>query len=512
MVATGMLATVPKLDHILTRLLPEGGLWLLLLLAASASALWFAERKSGVLSRFIAEEASPLNLGIARAAIFTGLVLQVQLDELLAFGRLDNSLILPPLGWKWIAPHLPRSNSLLEALYYLLVVSGTLAVIGLWTRASTAVASLLGFYLLSIPQLFGQVVHYNHLVLFSFLLAVSPCGDAFSLDAWLHKRRFGRAAPALEPSTYYAAPLKIIMVVMGIAYYFAGAWKVCRVGIRWFTPDYMRLILLVKMQEFNPTSFQLWTLKHPAMLILGAIFTIAFEIGFVFAILNRRTRILAFLSGIAFHNLTYALMQIQFLDMQVCYVTLVDWGWLVAAFRARTLLNAGAIPYGQELSNYAAPRLRLSFRVAAFIITVGMLIGGVTHIVNGWPIGCYPTFDWQPDSRVKELGFEVQSASGKVDAYTLDFDRRMAQPYSPERWKSLVAEVTREDIPSCDTRSRELLRLWAAAYRRSDIQSATLYLDIYDFEKSTTVPIEHRLMGTIPMTGPNSDRQECTLR
>src|SRR6476660_2111480 len=110
------LALAPNMNHIFARLLPEGGIWLLACLALSASGLWFAQRRYSLLTRFRDEKLSPINLGIARAAIFAGLVLMVGLDELLAFGRLDDSLILPPFGWKWIAPHLPRSTTLLEVV------------------------------------------------------------------------------------------------------------------------------------------------------------------------------------------------------------------------------------------------------------------------------------------------------------------------------------------------------------------------------------------------------------
>jgi hypothetical protein len=490
-------------SHILARLMPEGGLWLLLWFALSALACGVLQSRYGGLSRFRDEKASPLNLGIARAAVFAGLVCMVGFDELLAFGSLDGSLILPPFGWKWLAPYIPRSTHVLEVVYTILVLSGALAAIGLWTRVSTIVASLSGFYVLTIPQLFGQVVHYNHLVLFAFILTASPCADSFSVDAWLRRRRLGAAAVP-EPSLYYAAPLKIMMLLMGIAYYFAGVWKVCRVGSRWFTADYMRLILLIKMQEFHATSIQRWALEHSFVLVAGAIFTVVFEVGFVFAILDRRTRVLALIAGIAFHNMTYMLMEIQFLDMQACYVVLVDWASLIVAFRTglRTYLKP---PHTDANASAKNQRLRVAFRILAYVSITGMFIGGAIHIVNGWPLGCYPTFDWQPDSLVKELGVELHAKDGRVEILSLDFDRSMAKPYSSERWKSLVGEVTREDIPYSEQRPRALLRLWAQANHRSDIKSAVLYTDVYDFSRSTIDPVQHRLIGTIAMD-PDSQR------
>jgi hypothetical protein len=88
----------------------------------------------------------------------------------------------------------------------------------------------------------------------------------------------------------------------------------------------------------------------------------------------------------------------------------------------------------------------------------------------------------------------------------------MAKPYSSERWKSLVGEVTREDIPYCERRAKAVLRLWADANHRFNLESATLYLDVYDFDKSTKTPLQRRLIGTIPMTSAGLDAEHCALQ
>jgi len=120
--------------------------------------------------------------------------------------------------------------------------------------------------------------------------------------------------------------------------------------------------------------------------------------------------------------------------------------------------------------------------------------------------------------RLCHAAIEVQrvfigvSINGNTYKDSLDFDRRMAKPYSSERWKSLVGEVTREDIPYCERRAKALLRLWATANHRSNLESATLYLDVYDFDRSTTIPVQHRLIGTIPMRSIGADAEHCALQ
>jgi hypothetical protein len=198
-------------------------------------------------------------------------------------------------------------------------------------------------------------------------------------------------------------------------------------------------------------------------------------------------------------------MEIHFLDMQACYVVLVDWAALVAALRARLGTTLARSQIGAT-ENESIQEPGTAFRILAFVTVIGMLIGGATHIVNGWPLGCYPTFDWQPNSLVTELGVELRTTNGSVEVHHLDFDHSMAKPYSSERWKSLVAEVTRPDIPYLQARPKALLRLWAAANHRSDIRSETLYLDVYDFSRSTTILVQHHLIDTITIDSEGQQR------
>ncbi|MFT5526178.1 MAG: O-antigen/teichoic acid export membrane protein, partial [Pirellulaceae bacterium] len=94
------------------------------------------------------------------------------------------------------------------------------AAIGLWTRGSMTVALLLGTYLMGLPQNFSKIGHYQGLLLLAMLvLALSHCGDAWSIDAWL-KRRKGHK---FEPSGEYTWPIRLVWLAFGIAF-FASGW------------------------------------------------------------------------------------------------------------------------------------------------------------------------------------------------------------------------------------------------------------------------------------------------
>ena len=55
-----------------------------------------------------------------------------------------------------------------------------------------------------------------------------------------------------------------------------------------------------------------------------------FELSFVFLVPFRRTRPFAAVAGLAFHNLTYLLMNIAFVSLQILYLVFVDWDAVAA--------------------------------------------------------------------------------------------------------------------------------------------------------------------------------------
>jgi hypothetical protein len=300
------------------------------LVALSAvAALAIAEKRWKLLSAFHAEMSSALNLAIARIAIMSTLLSKISLSSELSYSGLDKSLISAPMGWSHMAAYLPRSHGLILVLYGLFLVFGALAIVGYYGRFACLLASSLGFYLLTLPQLFGKVNHDHNLILFGFILAVSPCCDTLAVDAiraafGASRRGILMASPA--NSTDYAAPLRAMMVLMGLIYFFPGAWKVSRAGIQWFATNNMRWMIARKLlEEQNVTALQAWVMHHPFLLFFGAALTPMFEMGFVFAILPRATRPYAAACGLAFHNLIGLLMNISFVSLQACYVIFVDW-------------------------------------------------------------------------------------------------------------------------------------------------------------------------------------------
>jgi hypothetical protein len=196
---------------------------------AALDARWFAP-------------ALPGPLGLCRALFFATLLLRVAPQVQSApwaevapvFWMPTDLFALLHLG---VAPG--AVLSLLDAAWRTSLV---LACVGLWTRASSAVAFVLGVYLLGLPQCFGKIDHWSGLLVLTMgVLALARSGDAWSWDA-LRRERRGEASPA--PSGEYRWPLELARLLLVLVFFAAGIAKLRQGGLAWASADNMRAILL----------------------------------------------------------------------------------------------------------------------------------------------------------------------------------------------------------------------------------------------------------------------------
>jgi hypothetical protein len=192
--------------------------------------------------------------------------------------------------------------------------------------------ALLGAYVLAVPQLFGKVNHYNHLVWFAGLLAACDSGAALSFDAV--RRRCRRAGGAPPPSAAFGFPLAVARVVIGLLYFFPGWWKLWLSGTDWLRGDGMRSTML-NLQFIGIAAPPPWLLESKALLAVGGAGTVLFELSFLFLVLVPRLRPLAVIAGLAFHASTGVVLNIWFMALVLCYTVFVDWGVLLGRLGGR---------------------------------------------------------------------------------------------------------------------------------------------------------------------------------
>ena len=303
---------------------------------AAGLVILAVRRRQGTIRRlreFFSAEDEPLNLAVFRVVLFAVLWTFSDLEQLRWFSQVPQELRILPWGSRWwLFGTLPINDIWVTAAWWGLRVASFLAMVGLWTRPAAAASALLAVYVLGVPQLFGKVHHYHHLVWFAALLASSRCGDALSCDAlvaaWRRADRGMTEPPG--PSRAYALPARFVWVLMGLIYFFPGFWKWWTSGIDWVLGDNLKYHLYAKWTEINGW-LPAWRVdQQPLVYQLLAVGTIAFELSFLWLVFVPRLRPALAASGVAFHEGIKRTMQIRiFWTLQACYVTFVNWAGLL---------------------------------------------------------------------------------------------------------------------------------------------------------------------------------------
>jgi predicted DCC family thiol-disulfide oxidoreductase YuxK len=278
---------------------------------------------------FFLATAHPVSLAVFRIVVFWRIFREVELASIIPYTHIPVGLEVPPWGMGAVLSSLPINERWATICVVAVLVFSITGLIGLFARFSALACAVLGLYVLGIPQFFGKVDHYHHLLWFAAILAVSPCADFLAIDAvWQARRRadVGTTAPPPD-SRCYALPLRFATILLGLIYFFPGFWKLWESGFDWVLGDNLKYQL-----------YQFWTWSYdsawlpsfridhfPFLCKLSAVGTILFEITFIFIVFFPRLRVAAAAGGIVFHNMANQFMRISFFSLQESYVALFEW-------------------------------------------------------------------------------------------------------------------------------------------------------------------------------------------
>jgi vitamin K-dependent gamma-carboxylase-like protein len=318
-------------------------------------------------------KASPINLAIFRIVFFAYLAyFTLTAFDLVWFAALPDGLrVVPKLaGWYARLPLTPLTPTVMSMWRIGLVVASLLACVGWRTRLSGSIAAVLAFVILGVPNLYGgKIDHYHHLVWFAAIMAVSPCGDAWSLDA----RR--RRQPIPAPSTAYGMPMFFVWLLLGLVYFFPGVSKAALLPA-WIAPDNLRFQLYQKWAGLGGFTPLVPIDRWPIVLTLAATMSILWELSAIGIFLHPRARRYGALAAIGFHLATWALMAIGFFSLIVCYVGLLLGEWI-----------GGPVV---SVRGWMRPTPAI---VVGSVITIGVLFAGLTGL-DSWPFAVYPRFNY----------------------------------------------------------------------------------------------------------------------
>jgi hypothetical protein len=342
-------------------------------------------------------------------------------------------LSLPP-GWSFWGEYLPISVAGVTVVKWVAVVSCGLTMLGVATRLSAPIAALSSLYTLGIPNFYLSIGHGYHVpVLSGLVLALSPCGDALSFDAWLRRWR-GKPEPGAHAA--YTAPIRFCWLLMGTMYLFPGLWKLWEAGHYWISGDKLKVELFAKwaqLPDFHP-AFRID--RHDTLLAILGSGTLVFEIGFFFAMFNRTTRLVAGIAAMLFHigirlemaiGFSWIHPLIVFFDPRLSELRPLRplaalgaraWKWARERFPAPPPpLPAAALP---------VPRVGPAF-VLGVLFTGAMIIVGFGPL-DSYPIAVYPRFS-SPNMKVMTRGATFEFALRTSDGS----ERRLGRSHFSEK-------------------------------------------------------------------------------
>jgi hypothetical protein len=398
---------------------------LIVLLIAVALAVYKRRAVVHAVKEFFLEPSYAINLALLRVVLFSMIFLGTNVGDCAFYSRLPRELMSTLPGWGWLMPVLPLDPATSDALEWIVLVASALAIVGLFTRIAVPVAALVSIYTGGIANFYFKINHGNHaIVLCALVLAVSPCGDALSLDR-LWQRYRGYAAPSA--GVEYTLPVRFCWLIFGTVYLFPGICKLWDSGDLWLNGKQLKTLLYAAWggrPNFVPLArIDEW--PH-ALQILGFA-TIFFEIVVFFALFNRTTRIIGAFSAIGFHLGTGAFMAIHFHPF-LPLILLFDFPgiarWLEAhvpgvaraaeRFAAWSLAAGASVRAGLARALPAPDQLRALPRRAVLpaLVVGSLLLGGQFFTgfrkIDSWPLSIHPRFSARrPKASTRASGTKI---------------------------------------------------------------------------------------------------------
>lgn len=288
--------------------------------------------------------ASAFALGVVRAIVNGTFLVSVLVTSFAALGALPVTILRPTglmklLPWSFYDRLLtPGGMTILKVA---MLVSLLLSTIGLFTSVSTKTSLLLVVFYQGLVRSFG---HYNHDEMIAVyclaVLAFTPCGDAFSIDA--RRRPVGTSSKGYlqtflsafaqrkeeKPRWAYAYPILLMQLLMAWVYFSSALIKLRVVGLSYLKADnFLWLAILHSLDNLHDTHFRLafWLPQVRSYIPLVVGLVLLWEFLFPLAVFWRRIRwwILGF--GIVFHLSTMLFMNIFFPHQLALYLMFLNW-------------------------------------------------------------------------------------------------------------------------------------------------------------------------------------------
>lgn len=266
--------------------------------------------------------ATPQALGVCRLLFFAGLLALFVSEDFSTWSTVARETFRPVylfrrFGWK------PIDGSIVDGMQIAWFVSLVTAAIGLLTPLSIAVALCLGAYLLGLPSSFGKIGHGDGcLIIVTFLLLISRCGDAWSVDSLIWRR----PRPA---SGEYRWPIVAVRVLLAVIFCAAGWTKLVNSGLAWVFSDHLQILIMQHrygLKDVPWPAAATFFAERPTVCRILAGGSLLLEIGFPAALFVRGwPRAAIVLSALLMQVMIGLLMGVYFFQFLLLYLFWLPW-------------------------------------------------------------------------------------------------------------------------------------------------------------------------------------------
>lgn len=388
--------------------------------------------------------------------VLFGAAMCVSMIRFLAYGWVERFFVEPRMhfkywGFGWVEP---LGASGMHTLFVGLAVLAACMALGLFYRIS-ACAFALGLAYVQLIDVSTYLNHYYLAFLLALLLAASPAGLVFSIDA-LVVRRLRPTRPRDE--TVAAAWLYLFRFQVAVVYICAGLAKM--------NADWL----------LHAQPLRIWLGAKTHLPLLGPVFTwegvpllmswagFLFDATIVVWLSWARTRALAYVVLLGFHAMTRLLFPIGMFPVIMSIAALVFFNpawpreliaWLGRAVRSEKITSWGAtLPFAVKAHGNTSYFGKRAVRLAVFAYCAAQILLPLRGLAYGGSVQWHEQgmrFSWRVMLRAKggSVSFEVREGSSARRAYVEPrrylTDLQEAEMVSQPDLILQLAQVIRED-------------------------------------------------------------------
>lgn len=283
--------------------------------------------------RFIFAPEDARRLAALRIGLFGLVALRLATNPDYAQVAGQPSQLFDPVSLFHLLPQMPSPGVTVVA-QILGVVLAVAAAAGIAPRATFPTAFAVSIFLNLMLNSTGKIVHNDLLVTLCLVpLLAAPTAASRAWSVSIPKR--ARPGP---PSVAYGWPVRLAMVVIALAYLFAGLQKLRYSGLDWVTTDNLRYVMWASSDAHaGGNQLALLVANNDWMAHLLAASTLVVEIGFILCLPFKRLRWFFVPAVVGLHVGIWLAMGLDYLPQATAVIIVfVNWPAITSALARRS--------------------------------------------------------------------------------------------------------------------------------------------------------------------------------